>query len=345
MQIERFDPKTDAESLRACFEMTQAGWPVDHPDEPPWAYDSFAGKWESGYGTAPRQAWLATDESGDPVGGYLLLLPDQENLTTADCRLVISPARRRAGLGGVLLAHCAGQARQAGRTRLTGHVRDGSPGAGFAAAAGARGGIPEVIRTLTIDAGTPALLTALRAEAEPFAAGYTLLSWLGVTPAEHLGQVAAVHGAMADAPRDDGVEPRVWTAERVREAEQSMIDHGLTLYSVAARHDASGNLAALTQVITEADTPDWAFQQITAVLSGHRGHRLGLLVKIGVIGLVMAREPAVRRFQTGNAGANAHMIAINEQLGYAIGGLNRTWQLDIAGQPGPSPAALPAALP
>ncbi len=300
VQIERFDPKA-----------------------------SFAGKWARGYDTAPRQAWLASAESGEPVGGYLLRLPDKENLTTADCRLVISPARRRAGFGRALLAHCAEQARQAGRTRLTSHVRDGSPGAAFAAAAGAHGGIPEVIRTLTIDAGTPERLTRLRAEAEPFAAGYKLLSWLGVAPAEHLGQVAAVRDAMADAPRDASIEPSVWTAERVRESEQSMIDHGLTLYSVAARHDASGNLAALTQVITEADTPDWAFQQITAVLSGHRGHRLGLLVKIGMIGLVMAREPAVRHFHTGNAGANAHMIAINERLGYAVGGLSRTWQLDL----------------
>jgi hypothetical protein len=38
MRIERFDPKTDTERLRACFEMTQAGWPVDHPDEPKWSY-------------------------------------------------------------------------------------------------------------------------------------------------------------------------------------------------------------------------------------------------------------------------------------------------------------------
>jgi len=309
--------------------MTSAGWPADHPDEPPWAYDSFAGKWARGYDTAPRQSWLASDESGEPVGAYLLRLPDKENVTTADCKLVIRPDSRRAGLGRQLLAHCAEQARQAGRSLLTSNVRDNTPGAGFAAAAGARGGIPEVIRMLTIDAEMPARLARLRKEAEPFAAGYSVVCWLGPTPAEHVDQVVAVHAAMADAPRNDGMEPNVWTADRLRESEQTMIEHRLTLYSVAARHDATRELAALTEVLTEAGTPDWAFQQITAVRPGHRGHRLGLLVKIAMLDLLAQHEPGVRYIQTGNAGSNAHMIAINEQLGYTVAGTGRDWELDL----------------
>jgi GNAT superfamily N-acetyltransferase len=333
MRIEQFDPKTDAGRLRACFDMTQAGWPIDHPDEPPWSYGAFAGKWARGYDTAPRHTWLASDDSGEPVGGYLLRLPDKENIATADCRLVVSPARRRAGFGRALLAHCADQARQAGRSRLTSHVRDDTPGAAFAAAAGARGGIPEVIRMLTIDDGMPARLTQLRAGAEPYGAGYSLLSWLGVTPAEHIDQVAAVRGAMADAPRNDGMEPSAWTPERVLQSEQTMVEHRLAIFSVAARHDATGQFAALTQVCTEADSPDWAFQQITAVRPGHRGHRLGLLTKIAMLELLAKLEPGVRRIQTGNAGANAHMIAINELLGFTIAGVSRDWELDLKAEP------------
>jgi GNAT superfamily N-acetyltransferase len=332
IRIEQFDPKTDTAQLRACFEMTQAGWPIDHPDEPPWSYGAFAGKWGPGFEVAPRQAWLASDDSGEPVGGYLLRLPDKENVTIADCRLVVSPARRRAGIGRVLLAHCAGQARQAGRSRLTSNVRDDTPGAKFAAGAGARGGIPEVIRMLTIDGGMPERLTSLRAAAAPFAAGYSLLSWLGTTQGEHLDQVAAVHAAMADAPRNDGEEPWAWTADRIRQSEQTIVDHELALYSVAARHDATGDFAALTQVCTEADNPDWAFQQITAVLPKHRGHRLGLLVKIAMLDLLAVHQPAVGRIQTSNAGVNAHMIAINEQLGFTIAGGSRDWELDLARQ-------------
>jgi GNAT superfamily N-acetyltransferase len=334
--IERFDPRTDTSKLRACFDITLAGWPIDHPDEPIWPFDSFAGKWAEGFDTAPLQAWLATDDSGDAVGCYLLQLPDRENLTMARCILAVDPARRRAGVGSALLAHCAGQARQAGRSRLTSSVRDGSPGAGFAAAVGGRGGIPEVDRVLAIDAALPARLASLRATAEPHAAGYSLLSWVGLTPAEHVNQVVMIHGAMADAPRDEGVEPHVWDAERLLRSEQIMIDHGLTQYAVAARHDATGKIAALTAMAVEADTPDWAFQQITAVLPGHRGHRLGLLVKVAMMELLTEREPRIRRIETGNAGANEHMIAINEQLGYKVAHVYRDWEIDPATAPAQS---------
>jgi RimJ/RimL family protein N-acetyltransferase len=138
---------------------------------------------------------------------------------------------------------------------------------------------------------------------------------------------------MADAPRDAGVEPAVWDAARIRHQEQTHAEHKLTGYAIAARHDATGELVALTEMVTEAETPDWAFQQITAVLPAHRGHRLGLLVKVAMLELLLTREPAVRYIQTGNAGANAHMIAINEQLGFTVAGAGRDWELNIAADP------------
>ena len=46
------------------------------------------------------------------------------------------------------------------------------------------------------------------------------------------------------------------------------------------RHDATGRLVAWTTIDFGA-TPDWhAFQQITIVDPDHRGHRLGVLVKV-----------------------------------------------------------------
>ena len=96
MLIERFDPQIETSKLAACFDITEAGWPIDHPDEPAWAFDSFAGKWARGYDTAPRQTWLATDGAGDPIGCYLLRLPDRENQTMAYSTLTVHPAARRA---------------------------------------------------------------------------------------------------------------------------------------------------------------------------------------------------------------------------------------------------------
>lgn len=333
MRIEQFDATADSVRLRACFDMTTAGWPVDHPDEPAWAFDSFAAKWARGFDTSPRQTWLAADDAGQPVGGYMLELPDTENTSMAFCILIVAPAARRCGVGRALLAHCADQARQAGRSRLAGTALDGTPGAAFAATVGARGGIAEVGRILTVDSAFPGRLSDLREAAKKHSAGYSLLSWQSPAPAEYLDQLARIHGAMADAPRDAGVEPQVWDAARIRHLEQTIAEHKLTSYAIAARHDATGELVALTEMLTEADTPDWAFQQITAVLPAHRGHRLGLLVKVAMLEQLLAREPAVRYIQTGNAGSNAHMIAINEQLGFKVSAVGRDWELNLAEEP------------
>jgi GNAT superfamily N-acetyltransferase len=330
--IDRFDPHSDTSKLHACFDMTSAGWPIDRPGEPGWAFDSFVGKWARGFDAAPLEAWLAADESGDPVGCYLLRLPDRENLTIATCVVVVDPARRRAGFGTQIIAHCAEQARRAGRSRLIGYAREDTPGAAFAAALGAKPGIEEIDRVLAIDAGLTERLQRLRAIAEPHAAGYSLVFWTGPIPDEYIDDVIRVNAAMEDAPRDEGVEPTAWDAERLRHAEQTMLEHRITNYAVAALHDATGRIAALTEVITEAETPDWAFQQLTAVLAEHRGHRLGLVVKIAMLDLLTERDPNVRHVQTGNAGANEHMIAINEQLGFTVLAVHRGWELDLAGQ-------------
>ena len=342
VRIEQFDATTDSAPLRACFEMTLAGWPVDRPGEPEWGFDAFAGKWAHGYDGAPRHTWLAIDDDHQPVGGYLLRLPDAENTSMAFCTMIVAPAARRAGLGRALLAHCADQARRAGRLRLAGTALDGSPGAAFAAATGARCGIAEVVRVLTIDSAFPGRLSELRLAADKHSAGYSLLSWCTPAPDEYLDQLARIHGAMADAPHDAGVEPMVWDAARIRHSEQTMADHKLTGYAIAARHDATGELVALTEMVTEADNPDWAFQQITAVLPAHRGHRLGLLVKVAMLELLLTRAPTVRLVQTSNAGANAHMIAINEQLGFTVSGTGRDWELTIADDPAGAGSVVPA---
>jgi GNAT superfamily N-acetyltransferase len=330
VRIEEFSPAGDAASLRACFEMTSAAWAVDQPNVPPWALESFTGKWAGGFDSCPQRAFLAYDDSGEPVGAYLLRLPDKENLDRATCALIVAMSRRKAGVGTALLGHCIEQTRQAGRTWLDSNVRDGSPGARFAVKAGARPGIAEVNRVLTIDADLPARLASLRASAQPHAAGYSLLSWTGLTPDNHLDQVASVHNAMADAPRDTGVEPHIWDAERIRKTEQAVAESGLLSRAVVARHDDSGDLAALTETCTDPGVPGWGFQMATVVLPAHRGHRLGLLAKIAMLELLISQAPEVRRIFTGNAGSNQHMITINEQLGFEPADTYRSWELGLA---------------
>ena len=72
----------------------------------------------------------------------------------------------------------------------------------------------------------------------------------------------------------------------------------------------------------------------TVVTRKHRGHRLGLLVKIAMLELLATAEPQLERIATWNAQANEHMIAVNEALGYTILGQPAThFRLDVAAAP------------
>jgi GNAT superfamily N-acetyltransferase len=178
MLIEQFDPGADADSLRACHQICLAAHDIDSPQTAMWSYPIFERAWVAGFGQdEAHECWLASSDSGDPVGCYLLMLPERENKTVAYSELVVAPERRRAGSGTVLLAHCADRTRAAGRARLRAFVPDGTAGAAFAMAVGASGGIEQVLRTMPVDASLPDRLTALRVNAQPYAASYDLLSW------------------------------------------------------------------------------------------------------------------------------------------------------------------------
>ena len=70
----------------------------------------------------------------------------------------------------------------------------------------------------------------------------------------------------------------------------------------------------------------------------HRGHRLGLLLKLAMMELLAATEPQLERIVTWNAQSNEHMIAVNEALGYTVFGQPNTWYrlhtAAVSGSPG-----------
>jgi RimJ/RimL family protein N-acetyltransferase len=142
--------------------------------------------------------------------------------------------------------------------------------------------------------------------------------------------VCSLQTAMEDAPREDSVEPERWDPARVRAAEARATAEGGRWYEVAAMHDASGEMAALTQVNIDPDIDGWARQDITAVTRPHRGHRLGLHVKVAMLDWLAEVEPQVRHIMTFNAVANEHMVAVNADLGHRISDYFQSFELDVA---------------
>jgi GNAT superfamily N-acetyltransferase len=317
MRIMQWD-ESGADRLPSVVAAAQAAQRVDDPAGPPLS----TARVRSGLSQRAnhvKEIWYTDDEAGSsPVTGwYCLVLPQQENQHLGFLDITVHPDHRRRGLGTALLRHAAERAAAHGRSALAGEPFRDTAGDQFAKAAGARAGVTEAKRRLDITAIPPGLIASLRQSAERAAVGYTLTSFTGTVPDEHLAGVAYVLEAMNDAPSDH--EGKRWDAGRVREEINVEVERrGNRCYTVVAIHDETGQMAGLSEVEVDPESPEWGFQEDTAVARPHRGHRLGLLLKTAMLEWLAAQEPALKTIETGNAASNQYMIAINEQLGFTV---------------------------
>jgi GNAT superfamily N-acetyltransferase len=330
VRIERFDPVTDTEKIRICHELYVAAQRVDDPIIPPRPLPVFTGWVSRGWDADPREGWLVPgDEPGTWAASCMLTFPARENRHSAWLGLTVAPAYRRRGIGTALLRHAVIRAAERGRTQLECDTQEDGAGTPFAAAMGASRGITEVLRVLDLADLPAARLDPLRSQAKAASAGYSVVTWLGPVPEEYLAQVAGVVNAMNDAPHNPGQEPELHDAQRLRDGEELDLIQKTTGYSVAARCDQTGEIAGVTRIVVDPGGALWGFQQLTAVVSAHRGHRLGLLVKVAMMDWLAEAEPQLEHILTGNADANRHMIAINEALGYHVHNRWASWQSDV----------------
>ncbi|WP_025618553.1 GNAT family N-acetyltransferase [Salinispora cortesiana] len=325
-----FGPADD-QAIAAAVQIGAAAAVVDMPDFPLFCPQRLIGSVRHPMpGDAPVHLLAHLD--GAAAGLLTLELPQLDNTENASVELTVYPAARRRGVGRVLFDRAVELAREHGRKRLTAMTLDTvAAGAAFARTLGADSVLADVRRQLDLDQLDPAVLARLLAEAQDRAADYQVVFWQGHTPAEYQADVAYLEGRLvSDAPMGGlAWEPEQYDAERVRATEAALDARGRRRYQAGVRHRASGRLVGWT-LLDVAATVDWhALQQITLVDPEHRGHRLGLLVKLENLRYLRSHEPAVRVINTFNAAANDHMIAINEQLGFRVADHWTNWQLTI----------------
>ncbi len=319
MRITRLD-HADHEGIRACYDVWLAAHAVDDPLSPPLSLPVFRHWLARGWESEPSETWVAADEAtGETVGWYRIELPDLENRHRASGGPTVRPASRRRGAGSALLRHEVERASANGRTVLRGGALVGSAGDAFARQAGAEPSLVDARRVQDLRKIAPGLVASLRETAAGAAAGYSLVSWTGPTPEEHLARVAAGFNAMNDAPHSPDREDDIWDAQRVRDRADAALREGcLRGYSVVAIAESTGEMAGLTQVFVDPEYPGWGHQGLTAVIRQHRGHRLGLLIKAAMLEWLATEEPKLERIATDNAATNKYMIAVNEALGYEL---------------------------
>ncbi len=177
-----------------------------------------------------------------------------------------------------------------------------------------------------------AVLAALQAQAVA-AAGthYRVVTWTDVAPEKWLDAYGVLFTRMStDVPLGGlDIEEDVWDAGRVRDFEATHAEAGHRLLVAAAEHVPTGTLAAFTVLVVRpgaAGDPDAVFQDSTLALKEHRGHRLGMLVKVANVRAVQAAFPGAERIHTWNAEENEHMLTINVAMGFRPAGISAAWQ-------------------
>ena len=88
--------------------------------------------------------------------------------------------------------------------------------------------------------------------------------------------------------------------------------------TTVAVHRSTGDVVAYTDLMLPSGAPGMAWQWGTLVHREHRGHRLGMAVKVENLRRLQADHPERRRVVTGNDDTNSWMVSINEDLGFRI---------------------------
>ena len=308
----------DETALRAWWEVGRAAT-AERPGKP-WP------AWEVSRAALPadnpeRDTTLVGVLDGETmVATAMMLVPLQENLRTCSLNVYVLPSRRRQGIGTALLADVEARAGEHGRTTLQseGYVPPGETGAAelFAEARGyevaSREGFKE-LRLADFVARRPSLVAAVGSAAD----AYTIVTFDTVCPDEHVASFGRLLGMLiTEIPLGDlDLEDSEWTPQRLRAAEQRCLTigrHILTALAIAP----DGSVAGSSDVRLNAADTTHGQVGITLVDPAHRGHRLGLALKIATHDLALARYPECVSVDTCNAEVNTHMNAVNEALGY-----------------------------
>jgi GNAT superfamily N-acetyltransferase len=327
LRITPLDP-ADTTGVEQYVAVTNAASSLDSPWEHPRTVHQIAGLLRRGWdGDAPH-AFLAHDDSGTALGVLELWTTDWDNVDLAWLWIVVHPDHRRQGVGSALMEHAFATAQELGRTKLGIDGWDSSEApAAFAARHGFTWASQAINRRQYLRELDLATVRQMYDDAAAVAHDYELVRIEGRTPDAIVEQVAEMVAAINDAPLDDlDIEDEVFPPERVRAYEEAQILNGHRLYRLVARHRATGELAGHTVVAVEAERPTIGEQHDTSVVRAHRGHRLGLLLKAGMVLWLAEAEPQLETVDTWNAETNDHMIAVNEQLGYRVLGRGVQYQ-------------------
>jgi GNAT superfamily N-acetyltransferase len=323
---EQLDPR----DVAGAVAVLEAARVVDAPHEMPMTTSTFSTGLTYGWEEEPALGAVIRDAHAHVAGVLQLTFPNRDNRHLGMADICVDPRARRQGLGQALYDASVVRTRAEGRTTLVTYSFDLPANVAFAKAMGLERASDEVQREQRLLELDWERLDREQVAAVERSRDYELLAMPGATPDDMVDAIVELSGAINDAPMDDlDIEDEVFSAERLRAFDQTQVLLRRRLYRLVARHRPTGALVGHTVVAVDQEQPWYALQYDTSVLRSHRGHRLGLLLKVAMLRWLQTDEPQVRVLSTWNAASNDHMVAVNEALGYEVVAGGIAWQRSI----------------
>ena len=310
----------DAE-VAAAHEATNASKKFQRPWGKTWSLREMTVQLRT-ESTVERLEPIVALVDGRVAGLALLWFPLLDNTTFTWAELDVDPELRGRGAGSALIERVLHRTREEGRrtvlveANVPDDAREGHPYARFAERHGFTYANTEIRRVLDVPID-PERLAELAAGAAGHHEGYRIEFHRGSLPEELQTSYCDCWNQLAvDAPTGEvEFEEEALSPETYREELGRLQAQGRTmLHTVAVA--PSGEVVAYNDLVVSADDPDEVMQWGTLVRKDHRGHRLGMAVKVrGLQGLAEV-APESKRVQTCNAEQNAHMVGVNVELGF-----------------------------
>ncbi|MFN8474969.1 MAG: GNAT family N-acetyltransferase [Anaerolineae bacterium] len=332
MRIVRFDPASasnaDWQALNSFWNMIDAEF---WPEDPPVPVEKTILDYTNQPSFTTRYLYAAWDGDGQIVGSSEAWVPHTEdNQHLAYCDLNILPEWRGQGLGAQLLA-CLVEPARAEERRLLQFFVDGELNTtDIDLERVGKMGMEMRQNQLDIAKVDKHMLDMWIQRASERASDFSIGVWTGAYPEEEMPGLVHLFEAMNDAPRGElDWEDEVITPEILREWEQSAMKRGEERWTVAARDNATGELAGYSQIFMHPLRPTVAWQGATATLPKYRNRGLGRWMKAVMLEKVMRERPLIQCIRTGNADSNAPMLKINYELGFYHRKTWQIWQLEV----------------
>lgn len=331
MEIRGFEATTAPEDvLRGVYSVVSAIQKENFPDDEPMPIEQARLRWT----TVPTPHEVASryyaEADGEIVGYLLTLRWPLDDPTNSFIVVEVRPDRRRRGFGRALFEHSMDELEPHGVEKLIVDVVAGRPWEPTLERWGMHNALTEKRNRLHFSDVDWDLMRTWIDRASERATEYEVLHLAAPVPDEYLDRWCRIKHVMNTAPEEDleladfDMTPEKWRAE-----EREFEARGDNWLAAVAVHRPTGEFAGYTDVFVQKHHREQAFQHDTGVDTNHRNKGLGRWLKAEMITRIARDFPEVSRIDTWNAGSNAPMLGINDEMGFKLALLSHSWQGEI----------------